>query len=351
MDEFEKAFAEFSAKRSGDDPRGSEVEPRDSATPVDAGADLPEQAAPAAPAAPAEPQLAVQDAEPLAAAPEQDQPSPSNLDSEKPAAPPKPRRLEDLLNLLPESEREQFKPLVDTAVADQRKYKSDVGRAAAMQRLYETSLREAREAQAKVADLEAKLAAAPTAEKRDEIKAQIAEEQDTLARDYPELSEALTLRLKRELAKVTPQDASPPATPPAAQPAQDGPAPEQPELTALTAEYVSLAEKHPDWQEAVKAPWFANWFKSQPPGVQALLDSPRAQDAIWMLDEAKKQLAQARRRADAERSDKTRQRLEQHVGVRGAPVRVTAIPDDFEGAFEFFAKKRERENLKRMNQS
>lgn len=346
MDDFEKAFAEFSAKRAGDEP-----EP----TSVSADADLPEQDASAgklqidAPAA--EPQLAAQDAEPLATPPGQEAaPSLSSNDSEKPPAPAKPRRLEDLLELLPASEREQFKPLVETAVADQRKFRSDVGRAAAMQRLYETSLREKQEAQAKVTELEAKLQAAPTPEKREQIQAQIAEEQDTLARDYPELSEALTLRLKRELAKVQPQDASPPAPTPAAQPAQVASA-EAPEVTALATEYVSLAEKHPDWQEAVKSDWFATWFKGQPPGVQALLDSPRAQDAIWMLDTAKKTLEQAQRRAASTRTEQSRQRLEQHVGVRGSPPKAPGIPDDFDSAFEFYAKKREREAQKRMNQS
>lgn len=42
--------------------------------------------------------------------------------------------------------------------------------------------------------------------------------------------------------------------------------------------------KHEGWQETVKTSDFTNWFKGQAPELRALADSPRAVDAIRLLD-------------------------------------------------------------------
>ena len=49
-------------------------------------------------------------------------------------------------------------------------------------------------------------------------------------------------------------------------------------------EYAKLEMRHPEWKDEVNNEKFIAWANSQPQNVYSLLNSPKASDAIKMLD-------------------------------------------------------------------
>lgn len=158
-----------------------------------------------------------------------------------------------------------------------------------------------------------------------------------LKEDFPDWAEAMDERFA-EIAKVIPKPAPPVDV--AALQTQIGGA-----LTQTFEQRVSAAEaradaarelarvdlKHDGWEETVNTPEFKTWFETQAPDVKALADSPKAKDAIRMLD-----LYQGARAAALKAQQKKQQneeRLRNAVTPQGAPAAQTAAIDDND-AFE-----------------
>lgn len=108
-------------------------------------------------------------------------------------------------------------------------------------------------------------------------------------------------------------------------------------------EIAALAAKHPDFDKKVASPEFAEWYNKQHPTVQGLYGSPMAADAAYLLDLYDQSRGATPSAADALR-DKRRTNLAEGAYVKGRNAAVTtAVPDDFEGAFEHFAAKKDRQ--------
>lgn len=249
----------------------------------------------AEPAQPAEvPQEANQDAEAMAEAPpEPAAAAPAEPAKDAPAADPaKPPTFEDLLAALPPEQAAKFKPLVEATSKDMHRLRSDAGRVSALQHLYHESKAKADAAQAKIEQAEARArelearAAQPMTRAE---KADLDDDKDRFAKEFPEFSEAVNLRVEALLKKYLGQQPTPP-----------GPAPQEPdarqqspqkqdqdEVETLTVQYAALDAAHPDWQEAVESRVYQSWKQAQGPAVQRLIDSDHADDAIRVLDRFK----------------------------------------------------------------
>jgi hypothetical protein len=100
-----------------------------------------------------------------------------------------------------------------------------------------------------------------------------------LKADFPEWADATQEYVEASLAGLTPQQTA-------------GLTPEQVEArieqrvqAALQqAEHEKVADRHEDWQATVKTPEFQTWYRAQDQNTQALAQSPKARDAIRMLD-------------------------------------------------------------------
>lgn len=144
------------------------------------------------------------------------------------------------------------------------------------------------EAQGRVAAMQRELQQAKAASKAVEsapTATQIAaaskapEKWAALKADFPEWAEATEAYVSAQLAGLTPQQTA-------------GLSPEEIEarieqrLSAAQkqAELDRVSERHEGWQETVKTPEFTQWFAGQDETVKRLAASPRARDAIQMLD-------------------------------------------------------------------
>jgi chromosome segregation ATPase len=164
---------------------------------------------------------------------------------------------------------------------------------------------------------------------------------EALKADFPEVANALDARLeseKRQIeadrqrqAQLEQQIAQlQSAVQPIQQQAQD---------QYFQSQVDALQARHPDWREVVSAPAFAEWLNQQPESLRRLKDSNDAAEAAALMDLYKSQNGQGS--ADSNSADKRQERLAaaQTVSRRGASPRGGA-PDDFEAAFDHYAKKR-----------
>ncbi|KJZ07166.1 hypothetical protein TW86_18085 [Halomonas sp. S2151] len=114
----------------------------------------------------------------------------------------------------------------------------------------------------------------------------------------------------------------------------------------LDSQMRALEARHSDWREVVNAPAFQQWLQQQPSWLQQQMESENADDASALLDFYKSQSAGSdsaqgnTAAADAERA-KRQQRLAGAVTPqrRGAAKR-DAVPEDWEGQFNHFAKQK-----------
>ena len=110
-------------------------------------------------------------------------------------------------------------------------------------------------------------------------------------------------------------------------------------------ELEKLAQVHPDWHEIAQSSEFKGWVSAQPEKVRALADSDDAADAAFLLDTYKA----TRPKEDANQSQAEKlaaQRKKQLAAAEETPTQrrtpTAADESDFEGAFERFARQRER---------
>lgn len=281
-----------------------------------------------------EPQPAAQDAE----LPETAEEPAAEPVAEKPAEPPaeesRPPRLDDLLAFVPADKADAFKPLIEQAGKDLQRLRSDDGRVAAMQRLYHEAKANAAAVETRMRELEERSKQVTTTAESKQLAEDIKDEQDSFAKEFPEFSEAVNVRFEKLLKKHLP---APPPAAPVQEPTQQ--AQHDTEVDALASQYAALSAAHGDWQQVIVSPVYQSWKAAQSAETQRLINSSDAQDAIRVLDRFKLDVAAMRRKQDLDKGE-ARKRLEQNVGVKGQPSRPTAVPDDFESAFNFYANKR-----------
>jgi len=162
---------------------------------------------------------------------------------------------------------------------------------------------------------------------------------ESLKEDFPEVANALDARLQTE-AKQREEDRQRQAQleqqiaqlQSAVQPIQ-----QQAQDQYLKSQVDALSARHPDWQEVVAAPAFAEWLNQQPESLRRLTESNDAAEAAALMDLYKSQA----KGAGGNSADKRQERLAsaQTVSRRGTSPRGGA-PDDFEAAFDHYAKKR-----------
>jgi uncharacterized protein YqcC (DUF446 family) len=198
----------------------------------------------------------------------------------------------------------------------EHKFKSEVGRQTALQR--------------KVSELEAQLKERPQSQ---QAQRQYSERMQGLMNDFPEIAQALQEELETQLATVREE-------------VQQAVAPmkQQEEQRQYAAEEQQVVAKYPEFAQTVNSSEFLEWFKDQPDAVQALAASPKAKDAIAVMDYYSASRRQVAANPEVQNIlAKRNASLERNVAVKNtAPAPVADSPDDFEAAFAHFARKRNK---------
>ncbi len=199
----------------------------------------------------------------------------------------------------------------------EHKFRSEVGRQAALQR--------------QIQELQGRINQAPQPAAS---AAPRSKQMQKLVEDFPEIAEALEAELETRLGSVKNE---------VDQRLQPIAAKEQERQAA--AEEAAVKDAYPNMVEIVNSTEFANWLPKQPQAVQALAASPRAMDAIALIDYfTGGQRPQQGASTVQSIQEKRAQQLSRHVSVKNtAPPPVADAPDDFASAFKFFAHKRERQ--------
>ena len=162
-----------------------------------------------------------------------------------------------------------------------------------------------------------------------------------LQEDFPEVAKALDARLESEKRQIEADrqrqaqleqriEELQSAVQPIQQQAQDN---------YLRTQVDALSARHPDWQEVVAAPAFAEWLNQQPQSLRSLTESNDAAEAAALMDLYKGQTGQLDSREGT--PDKRQERLAsaQTVSRRGT-AQKGGVPEDFEAAFDHYASKR-----------
>jgi len=166
------------------------------------------------------------------------------------------------------------------------------------------------------------------------------EDWEAFKQDFPDIANALDARfaeLSRLEERVNQRISS---VEQSVQPMQ-----EQAHQQYLADQMRALEARHSDWQEVVNAPAFQEWLQQQPQWVQDQMESDNADDASALLDfyKATSQQAGSDDRAAAQQAEreKRNQRLANaQTPTRRGPAQRQAVPDEFEAAFNHYAKKR-----------
>lgn len=212
--------------------------------------------------------------------------------------------------------------------------KTTEGRVAAMQREAE----QARRAQQSVASGDAPsqtqmAAAANNPEKWEQLK-----------QDFPEWAGAMEEYVAAKLAGLTPSQAQGLSPEQVAGYVQQQVAQTRAEMGRLMEE-ARIEGKYENWRDEVNTPEFAAWFSVQSPEVRALADSPKAKDAIRMLD----LFSEAKKRPAAEIRQERGARLAAAATVRPGATPPPKSMDDLspEELWNYEAKQREKTRAQR----
>ena len=107
------------------------------------------------------------------------------------------------------------------------------------------------------------------------------------------------------------------------------------ELEAKTLNEVAKARavaavdlRHEGWEDSIKTPEFEQWFGRQAPDIQALANSPKAADAIRMLDAFKADSDKAKK--EQEKKQANAERLARAAAPKGVNAPVPASITDEE---------------------
>jgi hypothetical protein len=223
------------------------------------------------------------------------------------------------------------------AVAEQERLRhsvhSNAGRVSALQRkINELESQLGRQVQAAAAPSDA-----PTAQEIQDAM-QTPESWASFTEEYPEVAKAVDGRIHREIARLE-QTLNPLR--------QEIERRAQFEAQQYAHQQMDeLNTAYPKWRDTINTPAFNEWFKSQPPAVQSLVESDHAQDAIALLNffsaSSRERGAPGTGRVSEIQAARQR-RLEQSVespSRRGAQRPLAE--DDFSSAFKAAAAKKLR---------
>ncbi len=116
----------------------------------------------------------------------------------------------------------------------------------------------------------------------------------------------------------------------------------QKQMRTLSAPREKGGSGHADFQAIAESQEFKDWGRQQHPSVQELFNSNEAADAAYVLDLYKAMQGgkqqQQQKRDDISRKRKKRQQRNIHLEGQAATPKA-GPPDDFDGAFEYFAAK------------
>ena len=168
------------------------------------------------------------------------------------------------------------------------------------------------------------------------------EDWEALKSDFPEVANALDARLEAESKRIEADRQRQAQLEQRLAELQNAvqPIQQQAHDQYLRGQMDALSARHPDWREVVSAPEFAEWLNQQPASLRKLTESDDAAEAAALMDLYKGQMGRAEP-ADGNSTDRRQERLAsaQSVPRRGAAPKGGA-PDDFEAAFNHYAKKR-----------
>jgi hypothetical protein len=199
----------------------------------------------------------------------------------------------------------------------EQQLRSEIGRQSALQR--------------KTQELQAKLDAPGT--DKSGAGRQVSARMKQLMEDFPEIAEAMKEELDGRLSALETDFRN-----------TVSPLAERERSRELQSAETRVMEAYPDFKTTVNSPAFIEWYQRQPPAVQSLVSSQEPNDAIALLDyfsggkrggnpppDARVQEIKAKRDAA----------LQRNVSVRNTSAAVIPdAPDDFDQAFDFFARKR-----------
>ncbi|MBJ2129064.1 hypothetical protein JC525_08955 [Alteromonas sp. IB21] len=109
----------------------------------------------------------------------------------------------------------------------------------------------------------------------------------------------------------------------------------------ISSQMQALESQHPDWRDVVQTDEYGQWLQTQPPSVQALMESTDAQDNIFLLNTFKATRAPQAPVQNPVISKRERQlRQSQTVPSRSTKGGQNDIADDdYEAAFNYYAEK------------
>lgn len=323
--EFDKAFAEFAAKKAPDAAPPPAEEPP-----------VPEQGEPEGNAP-----------EPAPSAEEAPKEQASEVgtsgDADGGTPPPAEQQAPDPWAHLPEEAKAELARLQKERDEAQHKAKSDANRVAALSR--------------KLFALEAQRSAPPAppqpepeSEAKKALDAKIAklrEDYGDVATPLIELMEAQRAELSGKLTNVETVMSN---------------LTEERAAAVIAAETQALEERHPDWREIAASPEFAEWKAVQPPNIQQLASSWDAREASVALTLFRTERAEATGQGPTQQQPETpqqptpeaaatdarrSQQLEGGAEVRSRPApAASGPPEDFEAAFKFFSDKRKAQSVR-----
>jgi len=224
------------------------------------------------------------------------------------------------------AERERLVAERDAALQAAR---SDAGRQAALQRQVEELRKKANGTGPTASQLAAAL-------KDPEKFEQAAQDFPELADGMRELVKTYTERTKQELTGVFNQRLQ-------SLESEYERVKQQREADFIASQMQALDEKHPDWRQIKEDNSFHSWVQTQPPGIQTLLNSDDANEASVVLSLYKAAHAPAHQPPPPPQASHKRERLKQAAtpsGINKAAVRRQDVPDEFDAAFDHFARKR-----------
>lgn len=211
--------------------------------------------------------------------------------------------------------------------------KTAEGRVAAMQREFQ----QARQAATQVSPQEAPsqgqmVAAAKNPEKWEQLK-----------QDFPEWAGAMEEYVAAKLGSVQPQTSG--LTPQQVQELVFQQVAQTKAEMGVLLEEARIEGRHEDWKQTVNTPEFANWFLAQSADTRALADSPKAKDAIKMLD----LYEQAKAKPAADIRQERSQRLAAAATTRPGQTPPPKTLDDMspQELWNYEAAKREKERAQR----
>lgn len=266
-----------------------------------------------------------------AAAPQDEGSAPQEEIQETPAAP----EPQDPYAGLPDAARQklaQVDELIQANAQLLQHVRSAEGRVAAMQREFQQARQAATQVSAQDAPSQGQMAAA----------AKNPEKWEQLKEDFPEWASAMEEYVAAKIGAVQQRGGLTPEVVEGY--VQQQVAQTREEMTRLVEE-ARLEGKYENWRDTVKTPEFAAWYSVQSPETKALAGSPRARDAIAMLDLYEK----ARVRPASEVRQERNQRLAAAATTRPGQTPPPKTLDDMsaEELWNYEARRRDKERAER----